>query len=71
MAKIHEMSQALALLRAPKVLEIRKDGDLFIGDLIWSDGTTWPAWQMFKRLYKLKANARAAGFEGPIVCVWG
>lgn len=52
-----------------KVLEVRKDGDRFIGDLVWTDGTVWPAWQVFKRLYSLKANARAAGFHGPIVRV--
>ncbi len=50
-----------------KVLEVRKDGDRFIGDLKFSDGIVWPAWQVFKRLYELKANARASGFEGPIV----
>lgn len=60
MAKMNELDDSGRL-------EVRKDGDLFIGDLIWSCGITWPAWQVFKRLYQLKANARAAGFEGPIV----
>ncbi len=51
----------------PVRLEVRQNGDRFVGDLVFNDGVTWPAWQVFKRLYKLKANARAAGFNGPIV----
>lgn len=54
-----------------KVLEVRKDGNLFIGDLKFHGNgrvvRVWMAWQTSTRLYKLKANARAAGFEGSIV----
>ncbi len=50
-----------------ETLMVRKDGDLFIGDLYLIDDTCWPAWQTSKRLYKLEENARAAGFKGAII----
>ncbi len=59
----------------PVRLEVRLvdtvGGSRFVGDLIFNDGVVWPAWQVYKRLYELKANARAAGFEGYIVRLIG
>lgn len=52
----------------PTVLKVRKDGDRFIGDLHWSDGEVWTAWQSFKSLGTLVENARCT-FIGPIVRV--
>ena len=49
-------------------VEVRKDGHKWIGDLIWSDGTRWPAWQVFRTLKALTASARCT-FEGEIVRV--
>lgn len=52
----------------PIRLEVRKDRSRFIGDLVWSDGKVWKAWQVFKTLTALKTNARCT-FDGPIVRV--
>ncbi len=49
-------------------VDVRKDGRLFIGDLIWSDGSKWLGWQVFKTLKALTSNARCT-FDGPIVRV--
>ncbi len=46
-------------------LEVRKDGRLFIGDLVWSDGDKWMAWQTSRTLKNLVASARCT-FDGPI-----
>lgn len=53
----------------PVRLEVRKDGNLFIGDLVFTDNTVWMAWQVFRTLKALKQNTRATLFEGPIVRV--
>ena len=52
----------------PVRLDVRKDGSRFIGDLIWSDGSVWSAWQVSRTLTNLKLNARAT-FDGEIVRV--
>lgn len=52
----------------PVCLEVRKDGSKFIGDLVFSDGITWPAWQISRTLTRLKQNAEFT-FDGPIVRV--
>ena len=52
----------------PVRVEVRKDGNRFIGDLIWSDGDKWLGWQDWKRLSSLVQNVRCT-FEGDIVRV--
>jgi len=49
-------------------LEVRKDGNKFIGDLVWSNGDRWPGWQTFSTLKALKKNAEFT-FHGSIVRV--
>ncbi len=44
----------------PVRVDIRKEGNRFIGDLIWSDDTQWVAWQTFRLLRDLKQNVRAS-----------
>jgi hypothetical protein len=54
----------------PVRLEVVKneDGTRFYGNLVWSDGKVWYAWQSFKRLRDVTKNARCT-FSGPIVRV--
>ena len=52
----------------PVRLEVRKEGSRFIGDLVWSDGSAWMAWQSWRTLKRLVKNARCT-FDGPIVRV--
>lgn len=47
-------------------VDVRKDGRLWIGDLVWSDGKRWPAWQVHKTFSALTASARCT-FAGEIV----
>ena len=49
-------------------LEVRKEGNRFIGDLVISDGDMWMGWQVARTLKALTQNARAV-FDGPIVRV--
>ena len=49
-------------------LDVRKEGNRYIGDLVWNDGKVWKAWQNWRTLKSLTENARCT-FDGPIVRV--
>ena len=56
----------LMLDPTPLRLEVRKDGNFFIGDLVWPDGNRWLGWQKHRTLKALKQSARCT-FNGLIV----
>lgn len=52
----------------PLRVEVYKDGNLFIGDLVFSNGDIWKAWQVFRTMAGLRQSA-ACTFDGPVVRV--
>ena len=55
-------------LKTIAVMEVRKDGNRWVGDLYFSDGVVWGYWQIAKTLTRLTDNA-AATFEGHTIRV--
>ena len=53
----------------PIRLEVRKEGHLFYGDLVWSDGNKWMSWQSGFRTITLLTQSARCTFDGEIIRV--
>ncbi len=53
------------MILTPTRLEIRKDGDIFVGDLVFDDGSKWVTWSSGLTFKSLRQGIHCT-FDGRI-----